>query len=373
MTKIKNIPSALFSFWVLLLTQASTLATNEENTRVNNSCLPGERAALLTLKAGFVDPKHRLSSWEGYDCCSWSGVTCSNGTGHVVKLDLSNTYMTNDSKLYPFPDFRYALGGEIRSSLLSLRYLNYLDLSYNNFSYAKIPHFIGSLEELWYLNLSYSYIGGRMPPQLEVDTKGELIDFLDFISFDLSGNNLVGNIPEEIGALDGLINLNLSRNKLSGFIPRSIGNLRSLESLDFSNNELSGSIPSSLADLTFLSHLNMSYNNLSGRIPSGRQLQTLNDQSIYEGNNDLCGFPLPIECSGSKITSQSFVFENKNSHEFYVGAIIGFAVGAWMVYAALLFNKSWRVAYFVFFDNMYDRLYQNYAEIKKKPVTRKMY
>ncbi|KAJ4797329.1 LRR receptor-like serine/threonine-protein kinase GSO2 [Rhynchospora pubera] len=188
---------------------------------------------------------------------------------------------------------------------------------------------------------------------IEVATKGELLDFkktiLDFKSMDLSSNNLVGNIPEGIGALDGLINLNLSRNKLSGFIPRSIGNLQSLESLDFSNNELSGSIPSSLADLTFLSHLNMSYNNLSGKIPSGHQLQTLDDPSIYEGNNGLCGFPLPIECSESKITSQPFGYETKNSHEFYVGAIIGFAVGAWMVYGALLFSKSWRVAYFVFF------------------------
>ncbi|KAJ4821129.1 Receptor-like protein 12 [Rhynchospora pubera] len=1004
MTKIKNIPSALFSFWVLLLTQATTLAANEEETRVKISCLPGERAALLTLKAGFVDPKHRLSSWEGHDCCCWSGVTCSKATGHVVKLDLSNTYIPNP-EWDPYPDYSYALGGEIRSSLLSLRYLNYLDLSYNYFSNAKIPNFIGSLTELRYLNLSSSYFDGVIPPQLgnlsnlqyldlssnyyyiiegnipsqlgnlsnlqhldlsftfaysndvawlahltslkhldlsavyfsnsinweglgmlphlqalylsdcqlnetsfslshvnftklstfdlsgnrfnnpqsliwvrnmsglksvdfsnnnfdgrlpnvlrnmnsieelhlggnnltdmkssdvknltnlkildlyenqltrditkfmedlslyglqlldlsgnnfygnlsgwigrmigltnlllgdnnlsgrmplsirkltqlikldlsynnfygpiplsirrltklinldlhnnnfhgvitekhlsgmtklktiylignslslivapnwqppfklrfasfsscrlgpqfpewlkwqtnilfldisntsiadevpvwfwrvfsktyyldlsknnlsgfmpeslefmsatqlflsenqiqglipklsksfwivdlskneffdffpsnweninlealdlrqnslngsipqficqlkylhfldlshnflvgnipncgrsnpdrsqkkysrlgsstnqsfveqkhysrlsflflsynnlsgefpkhltyfnslivlilennnfsggippwivkklpalrllllgsnkfngtipdqifqleqlqildlsnnnfngivpssvktmramtvkdeididqrtsdinaeqeisfikfmvltiiEVATKGELLDFkkniLDFKSIDLSSNNLVGNIPEGIGALDGLINLNLSRNKLSGFIPRSIGNLQSLESLDFSNNELSGSIPSSLADLTFLSHLNMSYNNLSGRIPSGHQLQTLNDPSIYEGNNGLCGFPLPIECSESK-SSQSFVSQNKNSHEFYVGAIIGFAVGTWMVYSIFIFSKSWRVAYFVIVDNMYDRLY----------------
>ncbi|KAJ4797331.1 Leucine-rich repeat receptor protein kinase MSP1 [Rhynchospora pubera] len=101
----------------------------------------------------------------------------------------------------------------------------------------------------------------------------------------------------------------------------------------------------------------MSYNNLSGKIPSGHQLQTLDDPSIYEGNNGLCGFPLPIECSESKTTSQSFVSENKKSHQFYVGAIIGFSVGAWMVYGIFIFITPWRVAYFVIVDNMYDRLY----------------
>ncbi|KAJ3701818.1 hypothetical protein LUZ61_005523 [Rhynchospora tenuis] len=158
-----------------------------------------------------------------------------------------------------------------------------------------------------------------------------------------------------MGALVGLRNLNLSRNRLSGVIPMSIGNLQSLESLDFPINELLGSIPSSLSALTFLSHLNLSYNNFSGRIPLG-QLQTHNDPSIYEGNNGLCGFPL-LECSNINTTSQSFASEKENGHENYVWAIIGFAVGAWMVYGALLLHKAWRVVYFVFVDDMYDRFY----------------
>ncbi|KAJ3704231.1 hypothetical protein LUZ61_007936 [Rhynchospora tenuis] len=154
MMKIKNVPSALF--WVLLLTQATFGTCGDEQT--NSNCLPSEKAALLTLKAGFVDPQNRLSSWEGQDCCRWRGVTCSNATGHVVKLDLGNTYgqIVIQDEVF-FADMSYALHGEIRSSMLFLPNLNYLDLSYNNFSRSKIPEFIGSLKELKHLNLAQSH------------------------------------------------------------------------------------------------------------------------------------------------------------------------------------------------------------------------
>ena len=89
------------------------------------------------------------------------------------------------------------------------------------------------------------------------------------MSIDLSSNNLIGKIPEEIVLLDGLVNLNLSWNHLSGVIPNKIGEMRSLESLDLSRNMLSGEIPATLSNLTFLSYLDLSYNNLTGRIPSG--------------------------------------------------------------------------------------------------------
>ncbi|XP_023757101.2 putative receptor like protein 25 [Lactuca sativa] len=116
-------------------------------------------------------------------------------------------------------------------------------------------------------------------------------------NMDLSSNKLVGEIPDKLTALCMLVGLNLSNKHLSGGIPGSIGNLMALNSLDLSRNELIGRIPPSMAALTFLSHLNLSQNNLSGRIPTGNQLQTLIDPSIYMGNNDLCGPPLPKGCS----------------------------------------------------------------------------
>ena len=118
------------------------------------------------------------------------------------------------------------------------------------------------------------------------------------VNLDLSYNNLIGDIPEEIGSLVELKNLNLSWNTFSGKIPANIGALAQVESLDLSHNELSGGIPASLSTLTSLSHLNLSYNNLTGEVPSGNQLQTLEDpESIYIGNPGLCGSPLSQECS----------------------------------------------------------------------------
>ncbi|ONK64098.1 uncharacterized protein A4U43_C07F22060 [Asparagus officinalis] len=114
-------------------------------------------------------------------------------------------------------------------------------------------------------------------------------------TIDLSDNNLSGKIPAELADLVGLQSLNLSKNHLTGRIIEDIGNLRQLRSLDLSRNELSGEIPPSLGELTFLSQLNLSYNELSGRIPSGKQLRALPYPSIYVGNRNLCGFPLP-EC-----------------------------------------------------------------------------
>ncbi|XWS37920.1 hypothetical protein CRYUN_Cryun19dG0086500 [Craigia yunnanensis] len=76
-------------------------------------------------------------------------VVCSNRTGHVLMLNLQ-------------PTDGY-LGGTISPSLLDLSYLNYVDLSFNNFNGSNIPEFIGSLRNLRYLDLSYAGFSGPIP------------------------------------------------------------------------------------------------------------------------------------------------------------------------------------------------------------------
>ncbi|XP_059656824.1 receptor-like protein EIX2 [Cornus florida] len=185
-------------------------------------------------------------------------------------------------------------------------------------------------------------------------------------SIDLSANNLVGGIPEEITSLVALGTLNFSMNDLSGCIPDNIGNLRWLETLDVSDNNLSGLIPQSFSSLTSLAHLNLSYNNLVGKIPSGYQLQTLDDPSIYEGNPLLCGLPLPTKCPGDDTSNVSPPSgggldddDNENDLDmawFYISMGPGFVVGFWVVFGTLLIKKSWRHVYFQFLENMIESI-----------------
>ncbi|KAM0940630.1 putative protein kinase RLK-Pelle-LRR-III family [Dioscorea sansibarensis] len=95
----------------------------------------------------------------------------------------------------------------------------------------------------------------------------------------VSGKNLSGYIPSELGSLLYLRRLNLHGNRLSGHIPSELFNATSLHSLFLYDNNLSGSIPSSLCDLPRLQNLDLSKNSISGTMPLDlrhcRQLQRL--------------------------------------------------------------------------------------------------
>ncbi|XP_047094660.1 LRR receptor-like serine/threonine-protein kinase GSO1 [Lolium rigidum] len=313
-----------------------------------------------------------------------------------------------------------SFSGKFPSSLRKYSSLAFLDLSWNNFC-GKLPFWIGDLVNLRYLQLSHNLLYGDIPVTItnlthlrHLNLAGNSISgdiprplskltgmtytgpkklkddkfsgysyvvtevwsvvmkrqelkygngFFDLVSMDLSFNNLTGGIPDDITSLNGLLNLNISWNHLSGKIPMKIGAMKSVESLDLSRNNLYGEIPESLSDLTFLSSLDLSYNNLTGRIPPGTQLDTLytENPSIYTGNTGLCGPPLERNCSGdnppkhvnqkiSEKFSEPVVF-------FYFGLGSGFMAGLWFVFCALLFKKSWRVAYFRIFDKLYDNAY----------------
>ncbi|XBH94114.1 hypothetical protein VPH35_084950 [Triticum aestivum] len=278
-----------------------------------------------------------------------------------------------------------------------LPYLSFLLLRHNMFS-GSIPLELTEQVHLQFLDLANNRIAGAIPRGLAklkamaqysktrsdnpleskfgstgVDNHIEAIKYDDsqqivmkgqqlyytsaivyMVGLDFSCNNLLGEIPEEIASLFGLKLLNISHNQFSGKIPDKIGLLRGLESLDLSFNELYGEIPWSLTEITTLSHLNLSYNNLSGRIPSGSQLQTLsNSESMYIGNNYLCGPPLSMSCSRPGVTEDHHEGNNAKKRDLYLGLAVGFVTGLWMVFVILLFVKTWRVAYFQLLDNLY--------------------
>nr|KAJ0192658.1 hypothetical protein LSAT_V11C800445380 [Lactuca sativa] len=253
--------------------------------------------------------------------------------------------------------------GRIPQSLCKSSNLQILDVAYNNLM-GSIPDCLGELYAMLSGNTGLDY-------RRSADNVIQVLNGVDreytktwdlLFNMDLSSNKLSGEIPIKLTALAMLMGLNLSNNHLSGSIPYNIGNMKKLFSLDLSGNKLTGMIPASMAALTFLSHLNLSHNNLSGPIPTGNQLQTLDDPSIYTGNKDLCGAPLPNNCSvhedptTTRQKKHEAVDELENEWLFYVDIMSGFVTGFWGVIGVLLFKKEWRWKLFRFAEETMDKI-----------------
>ncbi|PVH48306.1 hypothetical protein PAHAL_4G304600 [Panicum hallii] len=290
------------------------------STREAAACIPGERDALVAFNASINDPHGRLSSWQGENCCDWSGIICRKETGHVVQLDLGG----------------YALQGEISPSLAGLTNLVYLNLSQSDFGGASIPEFIGSFKLLRYLDLSSAHFGGPVPPRLGNLTRLQYLNLSDSLMItvnnfhwvskltslryldlswlylatasdwlqalnmlpllqelhlndaslpatnlnclpqvnfttikilDLKSNsNMNSSLPSWIWNLSSLSELDLSSCGLSGRIPDELGKLTSLRFLSLADNKLKGGIPGSASSFCNLVHIDLSGNLLSGNI-----------------------------------------------------------------------------------------------------------
>ncbi|KAL3577939.1 hypothetical protein D5086_019443, partial [Populus alba] len=190
--------------------------------------------------------------------------------------------------------------GKISLSLLELKKLNHLDLSWNDFQGKTIPEYIGSLSELSYLDLSGASFSGLVPPHLgnlsnlrylnlrklcklqllylsNNDISGETVDLVAVLSgcgnasleaLQLVGNKLSGQIPGSTGHFKQLRSRYLQSNSFSGSIPSSIGSLNDLETLDLSSNAMNGTIPDSIGQLSKLVSLNLKWNSWIGKIPN---------------------------------------------------------------------------------------------------------
>ncbi|KAF7131811.1 hypothetical protein RHSIM_Rhsim09G0139000 [Rhododendron simsii] len=206
----------------------------------------------------------------------------------------------------------------------------------------------------------------------------KLVFGVHFVHIAITGplfcNKFSGEIPQEIASLAELVSLNLSRNDFTGKIVLNIDRMKLLESLDLSRNRLFGKIPPTLSALNFLSMLDLSNNNLSGKIPTSTQLQSF-DASVYSGNPQLCGDPLPDKCPGEEQGAKKGIQEGDDEDwfttpAFYISLGIGFACGFWAIFGTILFSSVSRYAWFKFLDKVADWLYVttavNFNRLKRR-------
>uniref|UniRef100_A0A0E0ML93 non-specific serine/threonine protein kinase n=1 Tax=Oryza punctata TaxID=4537 RepID=A0A0E0ML93_ORYPU len=290
---------ALLCLLLSLFSPATASIPSAASTSSDRSCIADERAALLAIKATFLDPNSRLASWQGEDCCSWWGIRCSNRTGHVIKLRLRGS---RDDCLSLY---RNKLLGEMSYSLVGLQKLRcglrktvpflprsnltglkVLDISENRF-YKKIaPNWFWNITSLSVLDIrSCGFYGsipdeiGRMASLEEVYFQGnDLMSTMIPSSFknlcnlkvlDLRNTNTTGDIRELIERLPNcpwnkLQQLGLSHNNIGGTLPNWSEPLANLIALLLSNTNITGAIPSWIWTLTKMIYLDLCSNKLNG-------------------------------------------------------------------------------------------------------------
>ncbi|XP_050212883.1 receptor-like protein EIX1 isoform X2 [Mercurialis annua] len=302
---------------LVFLALAAILDTGSCDGSTNVSCIESEKQALLRFKQGLIDPLERLSSWSAsnkLECCNWTGIICDKLTGHVKELHLDNPYTNWERQMESEALARSELQGNISASLLDLKYLSYLDLSFNDFGGIPIPSFIGSLLSLTYLDLSKAGFEGLIPYQLgnlinlsllrvpvsyyranlHVENLNWLSNLSSLVHLDMSGVNLsaASDSLQIINKLPSLIELHLSNCGLvlmpslslvnltslqileisysynfGSSIPKWIFSLSNLISLSLDHNYFEGPIPNSFSNLTSLKILDLSSNGLTASLP----------------------------------------------------------------------------------------------------------
>ncbi|KAK2407489.1 receptor protein EIX2 [Trifolium repens] len=266
-----------------------------------------------------------LSTWSNKeDCCEWRGVHCDID-GRVTILSLpcfTDDFIIAGNK----KNKTYCLEGKFHLTLFELEYLNYVDLSNNDFKAIHLPmdcknlslvktplHGSGNFSNVvlldlsenenlviddlrWILRLSSSLeylnlnfvdlhketrwlqILTMFPSLSELYLSNCLLEsvnpsllYANFTSLkylDLSFNDFFSELPIWLFNISGLSYLDLRTNRFHGQIPKTLLNLRNLDSLYLRNNKLSGTIPDWLGQLRGLQNLVLGYNSFTGSIPT---------------------------------------------------------------------------------------------------------
>ncbi|KAL4199735.1 hypothetical protein AMTRI_Chr03g52730 [Amborella trichopoda] len=291
------------------------------------ACTPNERSTLLSFKAGLTDSQGRLASWQGNgNCCNWKGIGCvqRSNTTHVTALNLRNPKPVQrarktNGKMFAYSSDSWSLNGTISPLLFSsLKQLEYLDLSWNNFQQSQIPEQLGDLHRLRYLNLSNAGFSDAIPERLSNLSALHALDLscttfivdVSSVSMNMSNHRPVHNFLfsnassgflychslswlERLNALTVLVMEGVDLSTAVSGLKGSIPNLPQLQELYIHGNSnlsvdisqffdipwpslqilgaslcsINGMILSNIANSSSLVELNLQSNNIVGPIP----------------------------------------------------------------------------------------------------------
>lgn len=137
------------------------------------------------------------------------------------------------------------------------------------------------------------FLGGC---KLENGVTSEMLEsWPNLEAIDVSSNDIVGSLPDNLFQMDKLRVVDFSDNWIKGFIPNAIPEFGSnLESLNLKENQLSLSIPAELGRLTDLTRLDLSMNEFTGNLTA--ELANLGKlEYLFLNNNpSLTAGPIPL-------------------------------------------------------------------------------
>ncbi|XP_022991145.1 protein STRUBBELIG-RECEPTOR FAMILY 5 isoform X1 [Cucurbita maxima] len=142
---------------------------------------------------------------------------------------------------------------------------------------------LSNLVSVTYFDLSKNNLNGDIPYQLPPNA----------VHVDLSENSFTGSVPYSISQMGDLNFLNLAHNQLSNQLSDMFGKLPKLKSLDLSYNSISGTLPQSFNKLSSLTTLHLQENQFKGSI---NVLADLPLDDLNVANNQFTGWiPATLE------------------------------------------------------------------------------
>ncbi|GAY33985.1 hypothetical protein CUMW_009100 [Citrus unshiu] len=175
--------------------------------------------------------------------CNWVGVTCGSRHGRVTGLSIPNL----------------GLGGTIPPHVANLSFLVSLNISGNHF-HGTLPNELWHMSRLRIIDWSSNSISGNLFDDM-------CNGLTELESFDVSSNQITGQLPSSLGDCSKLKRLSVSFNELTGRIPQNIGNLTELMELYLNGNNLQGEFPPTIFNVSSLRVIVLANNSLFGSLP----------------------------------------------------------------------------------------------------------